>query len=209
MFQLGLLVQQYRGIKESKKVKYGSIKNNKLGKEIKLLTKDIKESLFQDKTSELYHKQLEVKESLKKLNDLYQKLNEDNHIETKVKNNELILTKEKYIDNYIMNAIINHALFRTNQVQNVVKTKDTKERITLDDLLQEVAFQNSKKFSQTNYKVQILNNYFYNSDRKSRYRLNYEMQRAVKHINNEMEQSAKDFHELFENDSPKKTSINI
>lgn len=204
IIRLGLLVQQYRGLDKSKKVKYGSIKDNVIGKEIKRLTKDIRKSLFQDKTSELYHGQEEVKESLKKLNDLYKKLNEENHIETKVKNNELVLTKKKYIDSYVMNSIINHALFRTNQIQNIVKTRSTKEKITVDDLLQEVAYQNAKKLSQENIKVQILDNYFYNSDMKNRYKYNYEMKRAVKHINDEMEQSIKDFHELFEDNTYEK-----
>ena len=204
IIRLGLLVQQYRGLDKSKKVKYGSIKDNVIGKEIKRLTKDIRKSLFQDKTSELYHGQEEVKESLKKLNDLYKKLNEENHIETKVKNNELVLTKKKYIDSYVMNSIINHALFRTNQIQNIVKTRSTKEKITVDDLLQEVAYQNAKKLSQENIKVQILDSYFYNSDMKNRYKYNYEMKRAVKHINDEMEQSIKDFHELFEDNTYEK-----
>ena len=85
--KLGFLVSEYRKDNKFKKVKYGSIKNNAIGKEIKKITKEIKEELFRNKDSELYKQQLNVQNSLNKLTDYYKILNKENHIEEKVKNN--------------------------------------------------------------------------------------------------------------------------
>ena len=200
IIKLGFLINEYREDKDGKKVKYGSIKNNELGKEIKKITAEIKKELFYNKGSELYKQQSKVKEDLKKLNNYYDELNKQNHIESKIKNNKLVSSKSDYIDSYIHNAIINHALFRTNKLQNVVKTKNTKDKITLDDLLQELAFEKSKNYKGKNVKLILLKNNFRGKTKSQKYRLNYEITQAVKNLNNEMEDYAKDFHQLFIND---------
>ena len=53
ILKLGQLLKEYRELNEqdSKRIKYNSIKNNKLGKEIKQLTNEIKKNLFNDDTS--------------------------------------------------------------------------------------------------------------------------------------------------------------
>lgn len=200
IIKLGFLINEYREDKDGKKVKYGSIKNNELGKEIKKITAEIKKELFYNKGSELYKQQSKVKEDLKKLNNYYDELNKQNHIESKIKNNKLVSSKSDYIDSYIHNAIINHALFRTNKLQNIVKTKNTKDKITLDDLLQELAFEKSKNYKGKNVKLILLKNNFRGKTKSQKYRLNHEITQAVKNLNNEMEDYAKDFHQLFIND---------
>ena len=200
IIKLGFLINEYREDKDGKKVKYGSIKNNELGKEIKKITAEIKKELFYNKGSELYKQQSKVKEDLKKLNNYYDELNKQNHIEYKIKNNKLVSSKSDYIDSYIHNAIINHALFRTNKLQNIVKTKNTKDKITLDDLLQELAFEKSKNYKGKNVKLILLKNNFRGKTKSQKYRLNHEITQAVKNLNNEMEDYAKDFHQLFIND---------
>ncbi len=199
IIKLGFLVEQYRGDKTSKKVKYGSIKNNELGKEIKKLTNDIKTELFHNKGSELYQQRSKVNDDLKKLNDYYDNLNKQNHIETRIKNNKLVNEKSDYVDSYIHNAIVNHALFRTNKLQNIVKTKNTKDKITLDDLLQELAYEKSQVYKGKNVKLILLKNNFRGKTKSQRFRLNHEITQAVKNLNDEMENYANDFHKLFVN----------
>lgn len=199
IIKLGFLVEQYRGDKTSKRVKYGSIKNNELGKEIKKLTNDIKTELFHNKGSELYQQRSKVNDDLKKLNDYYDNLNKQNHIETRIKNNKLVSEKSDYVDSYIHNAIVNHALFRTNKLQNIVKTKNTKDKITLDDLLQELAYEKSQVYKGKNVKLILLKNNFRGKTKSQRFRLNHEVTQAVKNLNDEMENYANDFHKLFVN----------
>lgn len=199
IIRLGFLVEQYRGDSTSKKVKYGSIKNNEIGKEIKKLTKDIKQELFYNKDSELYQQRSKVNDDLKKLNNYYDNLNKQNHIESKIKNNELVTRKSDYVDSYIHNAIVNHALFRTNKLQNIVKTRGTVDKITLDDLLQELAYEKAGVYKGKNIKLILLKNNFRGKTKSQRFILNHEITKAVKNLNDEMEDYANDFHKLFVN----------
>lgn len=59
-----------------------------LVKKLKKITAEIKKELFYNKGSELYKQQSKVKEDLKKLNNYYDELNKQNHIESKIKNNK-------------------------------------------------------------------------------------------------------------------------
>ena len=197
--KLGFLVDKYRTDKTCKKVKYGSIKNNELGKEIKQLTTEIKNELFYNKGSELYKQRTKVNAGLKKLNDYYNELNMQNHIENKISKNKLVISKNEYINNYISNSIINHALFRTNKLQNIVKTKGTKDKITIDDLLQELAYEKSRDFKNKNVKLILLKNNFLGKTKSQRFKLNHDIALAVKSLNDEMEDYAKEFHNLFVN----------
>lgn len=199
IIRLGFLLDKYRNEKTSKKVKYGSIKDNELGIEIKKLTSDIKNDLFKNKNSELYKQKSKVNADLKKLNDYYDYLNKANHIETKISNNKLVIEKEKYIDSYVLNAIVNHALFRTTKIQNIVKTKNTKDKITLDDLLQELAYEKSQMYKNKNVKLILLKNSFRGKNYIEKYKLNHEISKSIKNLNYEMEEYAREFHKLFVN----------
>lgn len=199
IIKLGFLVDKYRNDKTSKKVKYGSIKNNELGKEIKQLTNEIKKDLFHNKGSELYQQHSKVNNDLQKLNDYYDLMNKENHIETNILNNKLVLDKQNYIDSYVYNAIINHALFKTGRLQNTVKTKNTKDKITLEDILQELAFEKSKEYKGKDIKLIILKNNFHGNNFKEKYKLKHEIVNSVKNLNDEMDSYAKDFHQLFIN----------
>lgn len=200
IIKLGFLVEQYRSDKSCKKVKYGSIKNNELGKEIKRITKEIKDDLFYNKGSDLYKQRLKVSENLKNLNNYYDELNKQNHIEAKIKNNKLVMSKNEYVESYILNSIVNHALFKTNKLQNIVKTRGTVNKITLDDLLQELAYEKSQNYKNKNVKLILLKNSFCGKRKSQKYRLSYEMTQAIKNINDEMEKYAEDFHKLFVNE---------
>lgn len=194
---LGNMLKQYRNLNnnKSKKVKYNSIKNNKLGKEIKSLTNDIKKYIFFNKESDLYKQKQVVDDSIKKLNNFYNELNEDNNIKKKIKSNPLLEQKKEYIDNYILNSIVNCAL--NNKKRN---------SITLDNIIQEIAVSKTKSQrnkSKIEIKKSILTNVLSNSSKSKKYKYKYEIEKSLKNINNEMDNAAERFSELFDYEKEK------
>lgn len=200
IIKLGFLVDKYRNDKTVKKIKYGSIRNNELGSEIKKLTKEIKNYLFNNPSSDLFQKRKIVKQDLDNLNEYYVKVNKELHIETKIKNNQLVNVKQKYVDSYVLNSIINHALFRTNKMENIVKSRTSKNIITLDDLLQELAYEKSREYKGRNVRLIILKRNFNYMHTKYRFKLSKEIIHAVKNLNEEMNKEAKYFSKLFSYD---------
>ena len=208
IIKLGFLVDKYRNDKTTKKIKYGSIKDNELGKEIKQLTKEVKNDLFSNPESLLFEKRNKVKEDLDKINDYYKRVNEELHIESKVKNNWLVNRKKEYVDSYVLNSIINHALFRTNIIENIVKTKSSRNQITLDDLLQELAYEKFRDYKHKDIKLILLKRNFKYKENKNRFKLKYEITKAIKNLNYEMDKEAEEFHKLFVNEEEQKHESN-
>ena len=200
VLKLGELVKQYRNLnnQKSKKVKFNSIKNNELGREIKSLTKEIRKYLFNDKNSILYECRKEINDDLEKLNDYFNTLSNDNHIDFN-SDNSIIKKKEDYIDNYIYNSIVNHSLYKYNHISMVVKSKTISDKITIDDLIQEIAYQNIKKnvYSDKKRRKVVLDNYFKNSDITLKFPSKYKLEKALKNINYEMEKASQEFSKLF------------
>ena len=205
ILKLGNLLKQYRSLNNntSRKIKYNSIKNNELGKEIKSLTKDIKNYLFKDSSSILYSSKKDIDIDLKKLNDYFDKLNENNNI-NEVINNSIVNKKQDYIDNYIFNSIVNHSLYKYNKVSMSVKTKKKLDNITIEDLIQEIAYMNNKEADVITDKERrkiILDNYFKGNNIRAKFTSKSQMEKALKNINYEMQKSAEKFSELFNYDN--------
>ena len=207
IMKLGELVKEYRSInnQSSNKIKYNSIKNNELGKEIKSLTKEIKKYLLNDDTSLLCDCRKEIKEDLDKLNKYFEKLDNENNIESNIKNNSIVNKKEEYIDNYILNSIVNHALYKYNHISSIVKNKNNLDHITIEDLIQEIAYQNSKKENRIDKerRKQVLDNYFKGNNSMLKFPSKYRMEKAIKNINYEMEKASQEFSKLFNYSSEK------
>lgn len=202
ILKLGEFVKEYRSINDqsSKKIKYNSIKNNELGKEIKSLTKDIKKYLFNDDISLLYDSRKEIKNDLNKLNRYFEKLDNENNIETNIKNNSIVNKKEEYLDNYIYNSIVNHSLYKYENVSAVVKNKTDNDKITIEDLIQEIAYQNNLKefkLSDQQRRKKVLDNYFKNGNIITMFPSKYKMEKNIKNINYEMEKASQEFSKLF------------
>jgi len=202
ILKLGALLKEYRQMNNNtgKKIKYNSIKDNSIGKEIKELTKDIKKYLFQNENSLLYDSQKEIAEDLKNINLYFDKINDNLNIKELVGDVGIVKTKQDYIDNYVYNSIVNHSLYKYNKVLNTVKTKKQYEKITMEDLIQELAYQNSLNNEVMNDKQRrknILSNYFKSNDLKTKFPSKHKMESALRKINYEMEQSADKFSELF------------
>lgn len=202
ILRLGQLIDEYRNSQDlfGKRIKYNSIRRTDLGKQILTLTRDIKNYLYNDKSSELYQSKMKLDEELLKLNSYYQKLDSDNHIQNDLLKSDYIKSKEKYIDNYVYNAILNHSLYKYNNISLTLKSKGKQDVITIEDIIQELAYQNRKnKMSDFERRKNILQNYFRGNNISTKLPSKYKMEKAIKNINNEMEQSAQKFSELFNN----------
>lgn len=204
ILKLGELIKQYReqNNQTSKKVKYNSIKNNELGKEIKSLTKEIKKYLFNDDTSILYASRKDINKDLENLNNYFDELNKNNNIEELTSDNSIVNKKEEYIDNYIYNSIVNHSLYKYEHISMIVKNKNNIDKITIDDLIQEVAYQNSKrnKYNDKQRRKLVLDNYFKGNSSITKFPSKHQLEKALKNINYEMEKASQEFSKLFNYD---------
>ena len=127
ILRLGQLLYKERYDNDSK-IKYGSIKD----KEIINLTKDIKNYLFSKNNDNFKLEYNNFKESLNKINNYFYKINEDNNIKDIVVDTTLTDSKNKYIDNYIYNAIVNYANYNyKKESKNITKIKE-------NDIIQEI-----------------------------------------------------------------------
>lgn len=206
ILKLGELLKEYRKIsnQKSKRIKYNSIKNNELGKQIKSLTKDIKKYLFSDETSILYNCKKNINKDLEKLNEYFDKLNNDNNNNEFISNNSIVNKKEVYINNYIYNAIVNHSLYKYEKISMYVKNKNNTSSITIDDLIQEVIYLNSREHNNITDKEKrknILDNYFKSSNFIDMFPNKMKLEKAIKNINYEMEKASQEFSKLFQYDN--------
>ena len=185
---LGKLLYDERN-NNSKRIKFNSIKD----KEIKDLTKRIKKYLFCSK-SEFYDDYKNFIESINGINEYLYKVNEDNNISKINVDKTLTESKENYIDNYIYNAIVNHAVYTFKTNSKKYKT------LNPDDILREIILKEYKKNKNKN-KYTILCNYLTNTVPKLKYQNKYKIINAVKSINAEMEEAQKEFSKLFQTDN--------
>ena len=184
ILRLGQLLYKERYDNDSK-IKYGSIKD----KEIINLTKDIKNYLF-SKNGNFKLEYNKFKESLNKINNYFYKINEDNNIKDIVVDTTLTDSKNKYIDNYIYNAIVNYANYNyKRESKNITKIKE-------NDIIQEIILKHyldNKKQTRKN----ILKTYFTNTNSNQKFRNKQEIENAIKSINDEMTEAQKEFSKLF------------
>lgn len=202
ILKLGQLLKEYRSLNNnsSTKIKYNSIKNTELGKTIKTLTKEIKKYLFNDETSILYNSRKMINKDLENLNNYFDKLNSDNNVKEIIRKNKIVEQKEEYIDNYIFNSIVNHSLYKYEKIYLYVKNKSNKDNITIDDLIQEISYQNTFKYKKMNDKQRrkiVLDNYFKVNNNLDIFPNKYKMEKAIKNINYEMEKASQEFSKLF------------
>ena len=100
------------------------------------------------------------------------------------------MTKKEYLDNYVFNAIVNHAnYYYKSKKKNHINEDKIIEEIILNDYLK------NKKKSRFN----ILKNYLSNSNPKSKFKNRYQVENAIRKINDEMEDAQKEFSKLFQN----------
>lgn len=185
ILRLGQLLYKERYDNDSK-IKYGSIKD----KEIINLTKDIKNYLFSKNNDNFKLEYNNFKESLNKINNYFYKINEDNNIKDIVVDTTLTDSKNKYMNNYIYNAIVNYANYNyKKETKNITKIKE-------NDIIQEIILKhylNNKKQTRKD----ILKTYFTNTSSKQKFRNKREIENAIRNINDEMDEAQKEFSKLF------------
>lgn len=185
ILRLGQLLYKERHDNDSK-IKYGSIKD----KEIINLTKDIKNYLFSKNNDNFKLEYNNFKESLNKINNYFYKINEDNNIKDIVVDTTLTDSKNKYMNNYIYNAIVNYANYNyKKETKNITKIKE-------NDIIQEIILKhylNNKKQTRKD----ILKTYFTNTSSKQKFRNKREIENAIRNINDEMDEAQKEFSKLF------------
>ena len=180
ILKLGELLNKYRD--SNQKIKFNSIKD----KEIIALTKDIKKYIFSKDNNEFKELHNELKNNLNSINNYFKSIAESNHSDTV--DDSLIKNKQKYLDNYILNAIVNHANY---------KYKNPK--FTEDELLMEVIHKEYKK-NRSMSKYDIVRNILSNTSNSLKFKNKYQIRQAVRNINDELEEAQKDFDKLFQVD---------
>lgn len=156
-------------------IKFNSIRNG----EINNLTREIKKDLFNLK-NELSISKDNYKNSIDAMNKYIIDISKRNNI----KKIDLSYTKgkEKYIDNYILNAIVNYS---KNHYINE-KNKILNENNILKSIILNV-YKSNKKYT----KKDIVKNSFNNN-----YRLSSEVINAIKSINRQMDAAAEEFYKM-------------
>lgn len=178
---LGKLLDEKNLIKNNK-IKFNSIKD----KEIKKLTKEIKNYLFKSNNEEFKLDYKEFKESLEKINQYFIDISKNNHAE--IVDSSLIDRKEKYFDNYVLNAIVNHASYRYKN-----------PKISEEEMIQNIVYQNYRR-NKNQSRSTILMNCLSSLSNKNKFKNHYRINQAVKNINDELEDAQKEFDELFKTD---------
>ena len=142
------------------------------------------------KNPEFQNEYKNFKKCLSEINNYFEKISNDNNIKNNKIDTTLIDTKKEYLDNYVFNAIVNHAnYYYKSKKKNHINEDKIIEEIILNDYLK------NKKKSRFN----ILKNYLSNSNPKSKFKNRYQVENAIRKINDEMEDAQKEFSKLFQN----------
>lgn len=177
IIRLGELLFE-RNLTDKPRIKYNSLKS----KEIKELTREIKNRIIKNELKDQYK---HFQKAIEDINDYYKSLSIKN--KTKITDDTLIKKKQKYLDNYILNAIINYA----NNSYNP-------KMIYEDNVIQSMVLKTYIK-TKSKTKKQILKNYLSNTSNSKQFINKYKVRHAVKNINYELEQAMKEFDKLFLN----------
>ncbi len=183
---LGKLLEE-KEISYNNRIKFNSIKDI----EIKRLTKEIKEEVFK------VNKEVQLplsyyNNSVKKINEYFIKLCTDNHINKKDIDLSYTKNKDIYLNNYILNAIVNHARYNYSKNKNMINK---------DDIFQSIVLMNYRR-NKGMSKKDIVRNCLANVG-NNRYKNKQEIRNAIKNINNEMEAAAEEFFMINKKDKSK------
>ena len=177
ILKLGELLDKYRN--NNQKIKFNSIKD----KEVISLTKDIKKYIFNKDNVEFKELHEEFKNNLNNINNYFKNIAESNHSDTV--DNSLIRNKQNYLNNYILNAIVNHANYKYKH-----------QKFTENELLRELVYKEYKK-NKSMSKYDIVRNFLSNTSNNLKYKNRYQIRQAVKNINDELEEAQREFEKLF------------
>ena len=196
IIQLGFLLNEIR-TKDKKYIKYNSLPKNEIGNKIRKLTKEIKKELF--KSNNLKKSKENIYKQIENINNILLDIDKRNNIsnigfETAIEN-KLIQSKLEKSDNYVLNAIVNHALYNYEYQKKRIK----KNNFTIDDVINQIAYDSYKKDFQkkrinsvSQFKTKIIKNYFKGKTYKNKYMY------ALDRLGYEQDKIAEQFYEMFE-----------
>lgn len=198
--RLGYLLTQVRDTNK-KYIKYGSLPRNEIGKEIRILTNEIKDKLF-DSKNELRLSKTEVNDSIEKLNNIFLDIDKRNNISNtgfeSAFDNKMIKDKLEKSDNYILNAIVNHALYNYDYGKD--KTNKKSNKISLEDIISEVAIIIYKDKENKNYlkhkkkfRLKTLENYFIYGG----YKNHDKVSNVLRRLSKDSDDAANKFYEML------------
>lgn len=172
IYELGKLLYNSNKISDNK-IKYNSLKS----KEIKNLTREIKKYIFG--TNKNISQDYKVfNHNLNKINDYFIEISKDNNIKDYI-NSSLVLSKKNYINNYILNSIVNYANYKYKNV----KEQDILQKIILDK------YKNNK----IKNRYSILKSYLSNNVLINKKEIDY----TLRKLNYEMQECIKEFDKMF------------
>lgn len=181
ILRLGMLLND-RNISHNNKIKFNSIKD----KEIKELTKEIKNSLFQDK--KLIIEKYKFNNSINNMNSYFVSLNKRNNISLKDIDKSYTKYKEEYLNNYILNAIVNHARYSYD--------KGSKKVINSDEVIQSIILNNyleNKKYNKKDIiKCSLSNNGI------NKYKQKQNIYNAIKNIDQELKYASEEYIRIMQ-----------
>ncbi len=181
ILKLGKLLNE-RNVSYNSKIKFNSIKDQ----EIKDLTKEVRDDLFR------LNKKLKISKSnfnnsIKNMNSYFEGLNKRNHIS--VEDVDLTYTKgkEKYLDNLILNSIVNHARYKYSNFENKVIDKD--------DIIQSIILTEYEKDEEYD-KKDIVKNSLSNVG-MSKYKFQQQIYNAIRNIDRELNQASEEYERIM------------
>lgn len=197
--KLGFLLNQARDTNR-KYIKYNSIPNNDIGKEIKKLTREIKKEIF--KIPKIKEAKKQIYQSIDKINNILIDIDKRNSISEvgfeSALENKMIQGKIDKSDTYILNAIANHALYNFNYYKSKIK----KSNFKLEDVINQIAHENFKEEYQNikskglkKYKRKVLSSFLSGGKYKNKF------VKAIERLAYKQDQAAEQFYEMLsEND---------
>lgn len=180
ILKLGELINEKRE-NSNQRIKFNSIKD----KEIVKLTKEIKKAIFSKENNNFKDEYNEFKNTLREINEYFTNIAEDNHGKV---DDTLIKNKNKYFDNYVLNAIVNHA----NYIYR-------KSKIYENDIIGEIVYKEYKR-NKKRTRYDILSSFLSSKNKSNQFKNKYQVMQAVKNINYELEEAEKEFEKLFKID---------
>lgn len=202
ILRLGYLLSQVRDTSK-KYIKYGSLPKNEVGNEIRLITNKIKDSLF-DMNDDLRLSKEEIDKSIENLNNIFLDIDKRNNISNvgfeSAFENKMIQEKLNKTENYILNAIVNHALY--NQIYKKTDKRTKTDKIVLEDIISEAVLiiykDNRKKQLKDKRKkrLKILEDYFI----YGKYQNHDKLSNALRRLSKDSERAAEQFYEMLSED---------
>ena len=188
ILQLGKLLDE-RDISYNSRIKFNSIKDT----DIKQLTNDIKDYLFRKNRNLIYTKE-DFNKRIDNMNVYLTTIAKSNGLKKSDIDLSYTENKELYLNNFVLNAIVNHARYHYRKNKDIV--------INSNDIIQAIILNNYKKKKLVS-KREIVKD----SLTSRTYQNKTRVRNAIRNINDEMDRASEEFSKLFNYEKERSDSI--